>query len=84
MAKTDDDIVRLATATNPAQAHIWQAALEEEGITAEVVGDFLDAGIGDIPGFSAELWVHSDDVERAKAVLETHQPATEESDEEES
>jgi hypothetical protein len=63
------DVVRLITAPNPALAHIWEQALRDEGIHCKVVGDFLDAGIGDVPGASAELWVHRDDVERATAVL---------------
>jgi hypothetical protein len=64
-----DDVVRLATARNPAQAHIWQQALEEEGIRSHVVGDYLDAGVGDIPGMTAEIWVHRDDLARAEEVL---------------
>ena len=64
-----DDIVRLVTATNPAQAHIWEQALRDAGIPCRVVGDYLDAGVGDIPGVRAELWVHRDDVARAEAVL---------------
>jgi len=64
-----DDIVRLATAPNPVAAHIWQEALEAEGIRCQVVGDYLDAGLGDIPGLSAELWVHKEDVARAEAIL---------------
>jgi hypothetical protein len=67
-----DDVVRLATATNPLEAHVWQRALADEGIRAEVVGDYLDAGLGDVPGFRAELWVHRDDVARAEAVLRAH------------
>lgn len=67
--KHPDDIVRLATAPNPAQAHIWQEALEAEGIRCQVVGDYLDAGLGDIPGLSAELWVHKEDAVRAEAIL---------------
>jgi hypothetical protein len=64
-----DDIVRLATAPNPVQAHIWEEALEAEGIRCKVVGDFLDAGIGDIPGLSTELWVHRKDLARAEEIL---------------
>ena len=64
-----DDIVRLVTAPNPVDAHIWQQALDTEGIQCHVVGDFLDAGIGDIPGFKAEIWVHRDDLARAQAVI---------------
>ena len=42
------ELTRLATATTPIEAHIWQQALEEEGIRCQVVGDYLDAGIGNI------------------------------------
>jgi hypothetical protein len=74
-----DDIVRLVTATNPAQAHIWEQALREAGIQCRVVGDYLDAGLGDIPGVRAELWVHRDDVARAEAVLkDIETPGTDE------
>jgi hypothetical protein len=76
---TDDasqDIVRLATATNPVQAHIWQEALEAEGISCRVVGDFLSAGLGDIPGLSAELWVKRSDLARAEEVLRQGQNVT--------
>jgi len=64
-----DDIVRLVTAPNPAQAHIWRQALQAEGIESKGVGDYLDAGLGDIPGASAEVWVHRTDLPRAKGVL---------------
>ena len=64
-----DDIVRLATAANPLEAHIWEQALKEAGIQSRVVGDFLDAGVGDIPGVQAEVWVHRDDLARAEEVL---------------
>lgn len=67
--RNPDDVVRLATAQNPAQAHVWEQALREEGISCKVVGDFLDAGIGDIPGLRAEVWVHRDDVAAAEEVL---------------
>lgn len=67
------DIVCLAKAQNPAQAHIWQQALLDEGIQAKVVGDFLDAGLGDIPGLRAEVWVHRDDVARGEEILKRGQ-----------
>ena len=47
--------------------------LEAEGIRCEVVGDYLNAGLGDIPGLKAELWVHQEDVERARGVLQRGQ-----------
>jgi len=71
---TSDDIVRLKTAPNPATAHIWEQTLAEAGIRSQVVGDYLDAGIGDIPGVQPEIWVHKDDLDRAQAVLQEVQP----------
>jgi hypothetical protein len=70
-----DDIVRLAAASNAMEATLWQQALEEEGIQCRVVGDYLDAGIGDVPGIQAEVWVHRDDVERARGILAAHEHA---------
>ncbi len=71
-------VVRLAAAPNPFQAHIWQQALEHEGIFCQVLGDYLDAGIGDIPGFSAEVWVEAADLARAEAILRQHRDRSEE------
>jgi hypothetical protein len=71
--RSDDDIVKLATASNPVQAHLWQQVLEAEGIRCQAVGDYLDAGFGDIPGMRAEIWVHRGDVERALEILRTSQ-----------
>ena len=84
MSTPGDDIVRVATAANPVEAHIWEEALEGEGIRAKVVGDFLDAGIGDIPGFKAEVWVRRQDLARAEEILESAKrlPPDEASDEE--
>ena len=79
MHSTDQhEIVRLAAATNPIQAHIWQQALEEEGIHCQVLGDYLDAGIGDIPGIGAEVWVEAADLNRAEAFLRQHRDRSEE------
>ncbi|HLJ92610.1 MAG TPA: DUF2007 domain-containing protein [Gemmataceae bacterium] len=72
------DLVRLAAAANPFQAHIWQQALEQEGIRCQVLGDYLDAGIGDIPGMTAEVWVESADLARAEAILRQHRDRSEE------
>ena len=71
-----DDIVRLATAGNRAEADVWRQALEEEGIACKVVGDFLQAGFIDAPGVRPEVWVHRNDLERASALLEAHGGAT--------
>src|SRR5205823_3847137 len=72
---TSDDVVRLTTASNPAQAHILEQALAAAGIRATVVGDYLDAGIGDIPGVQPEVWVRREDLARALVVLEEGRPA---------
>lgn len=72
MSEQADEIVRLAKAFNPVQAHIWEQALTAEGIHCKVVGDYLDAGLGDIPGIRAEIWVHQSDFERARQILANH------------
>ena len=78
-----DNIVHLATARNGVQAHIWRQALEDEGISCKVVGDMLDAGIGDVGSVKAEVWVHANDFEKARAFLAAHHgvPAEPETDE---
>jgi len=68
-----DDIVRVGTASNPQQAYLWQQALAEEGIQARVVGDYLGAGVGDVPGIQPEVWVHRNDADRARALLAEHE-----------
>ena len=73
--------VRLAAATNPVLAHIWQQALEDQGIQCQVLGDYLDAGIGDISGISAEVWVDSADQVRAETILQELHDRAKESDE---
>lgn len=72
------EVVRLATGVHPMQAHILQQALEEEGIVCRVVGDYLEAGVSDIPGLGAEVWVHPGDLERAEKVLQEHLDVPEE------
>ena len=79
-----DEIVRVATAPNPPVAHIWEQALKEEGIRSKIVGDFLDAGLGNIPGMRAEVWVHKEDAERAEAIIRQLEAAADtETDEDE-
>lgn len=75
MSEQEDDIVRLTKAPNPAAAHVWRQALEDEGIRCQVVGDYLEAGLGDLPGLGPELWVHRDDLARAVEVLRRPPPA---------
>ena len=72
------DLVRLAAATNSVQAHIWQQGLEEEGIRCRVLGDDLEAGFGELQGFSAEAWVEAADLVRAEEILRQHRDNSEE------
>ena len=65
----NDQVVSLTTAPNSAQAHIWENALRDEGIHSQVVGDYLDAGIGDISGVQPEIWVKREELAQAQAVL---------------
>jgi hypothetical protein len=69
MFHPNDQIVSLSGAPNPALAHIWESALRQEGIHCQVVGDFLDAGIGDVPGLQPEIWIRRQDITQAQAVL---------------
>jgi hypothetical protein len=70
MSKADpDEVVRVATAINPSEAHIWAEALKAAGIRCRVVGDYLEASYGDLSGTRPEIWVRRADVPRAEEVL---------------
>jgi len=68
-----DEVVRLTTAQNPFEAHIWERALRDAGIGCKVVGDYLEVGLGDIQGLRPEIWVHQSDLARAEEVLRSGQ-----------
>jgi hypothetical protein len=68
-----DDIVCLARAQNAAEAYIWHQALQDEGIRSKVVGEYLEAGFGDMGSVKPEVWVHKDDLARAEKILESVQ-----------
>ena len=70
----EDDIIRVATARHPIEAHIWRQALETEGVHCEVVGDFLFGAEGGLP-HTPELWVHRRDADLARAILQVYQQA---------
>jgi hypothetical protein len=74
-----DEVVRLASARNSFEAHEWEQALREENIYCKVVGDYLEAGIGDISGLLPEIWVRREDLARAEEVLQRLQQAVEKS-----
>jgi putative signal transducing protein len=73
-----NDLVRLCSAANAFQAHIWQQGLEREGIHCQVLGDYLDGGIGDISGITAEIWVEPADLARGVDILRQHRDRSEE------
>ena len=67
-----DRIVRLATASNPQEAALWQQAPEAEGIHCRVVGEMLGSFGVVYPGsVQPEIWVFESDVDRARAVLQS-------------
>ncbi|HVS34778.1 MAG TPA: DUF2007 domain-containing protein [Gemmataceae bacterium] len=70
-----DDIIRLATAADPAEAAAMQEALEEEGIPCKVLGELLDSGFLDPQSARPEVWVHRNDLERAVAAIEAQRRA---------
>jgi hypothetical protein len=69
ISKETHELVRLASAANPFEAHIWEQALAEKGIRCQVLDDNLRGGLGNIPGVRAEIWVEATDLERAEAIL---------------
>ena len=77
----NDEMVHLANARNPIQAQIWSQALEDEGISCKVVGDLLEAGIGNVGSIGPEVWVHANDVEKARAFRAAHHGANDETEE---
>jgi CheY-like chemotaxis protein len=67
----DEEIVRLVTASSPQEAHLWQQALEGQGIGCRVVGEYLGSFGVVYPGYPVpEIWVHKEDAELAQAILE--------------
>jgi len=80
----EDEVVRATTTTNYIQAHIWEQALRDAGIRCKVVGDELMASVGGISGTPAEIWVHKEDLDQAREILEElESPLGEETEEDE-
>lgn len=72
LREVSHEMVRLAAASNSFQAHIWRDALRAQGIHCQVVGEYLEAGLGDVQGISAEVWVDPSQLKPAKAFLRRH------------
>ena len=68
MTRDPHDVVKLYSGPlEIVEAH--QATLSVEGITSNVVGTELAAGLGSVLPGSTELWVHRADHARAEALL---------------
>jgi hypothetical protein len=68
----NDDVVRVY-AGPLVNVELYQQALTEAGIESKVVGLSLTANFGTaLPG-SVELWVKSEDFEKAKAAIERYE-----------
>ena len=69
----DNSIVRLATASNPQEASLWQQALEAEGVRCRIVGEMLGSfGVVHPGSVRPEIWVFESDADRARAVLQNN------------
>lgn len=65
---TERDVVRVYSGP-VVQVELYQQVLTEAGVTSKVVGLDLAAGVGSALQNSVELWVKSEDAERAAAVI---------------
>lgn len=69
MNTEQDNIVRVASGSL-IQIEFWQHALTEAGIESKVVGEDLTSSFGTALDGSVELWVHSNDVDKAQATIQ--------------
>jgi len=73
--QSEHDVVRVY-AGPMVTVELYQQALEEAGVDSNVVGLDLTAGLGSaLPG-SVELWVKSEDVEKATAAIKLFEADT--------
>ena len=63
------DVVRVYTGS-VVNAELYQQALRDAGIDAKVVGLELSASLGPAVPNSVELWVKSEEAEKARAAIE--------------
>lgn len=56
------------------EAHMVANLLQQVGIAAQVQGDLLQGGVGELPAAGlASVWVDNDDEERAREVVDNYQ-----------
>ena len=69
---------RVFEARDGLEAHMVAGLLEQAGLMAQVHGDLLQGGVGDLPALGlAGVWVADSDEERAREVIrdyEANQP----------
>jgi len=65
---TERDVVRVYSGP-VVQVELYQQVLTDAGITSNVVGLDLAAGVGTALQNSVELWVKSEDAERAATAI---------------
>jgi hypothetical protein len=68
----EHDVVRVY-AGSVVSAELYQQALKEAGVESKVVGLSLTASFGSAIPDSVELWVKSEDAEKAKAAIEEYE-----------
>ncbi len=68
MSGNERDVVRVYSGP-VVQVELYQQVLTEAGIASTVVGLDLAAGVGSALQNSVELWVTSEDAERAAAAI---------------
>ena len=68
----DENVVEVYWAADAPQAHLVKAVLRKAGIEAQVVGEMLQAAVGELPfgpATSPRVWVAKTDEDRARAVI---------------
>ena len=80
MSHDEHDVVKVYSG-DVVTAELYQQALKEAGIDSKVVGLSLTASFGTAIPDSVELWVKSEDAEKANAAIKLYEdekePATE-------
>ncbi len=79
-----DRVVEVYSAANGLEAHGLRMILEERGIRAEVVGEELQTGAGDLPlgqTLAPRIWVREGDAGRARDHRGVYNPSRPEGDE---
>ncbi|MCI0700335.1 MAG: DUF2007 domain-containing protein [Planctomycetia bacterium] len=72
MTHDEHDVVKVYTGPL-VTVELYQQALRDAGIESKVVGTELTAGLGTAIPESVELWVKSEDFEKAKSAIELYE-----------